>query len=43
MVGMTMLFGTRKKFPLLVVHLVGGDLAGGLEDGRSLPRRCIKF
>jgi hypothetical protein len=33
MVAMAMLCGTRIRYSRLLVHLIGGDLAGRVEEG----------
>ena len=36
MVAMAALHGTRIRYSRLLVHLVDGDFAGGVEDGEKL-------
>jgi hypothetical protein len=39
MVAMAALCGTRIRYIRLLVHLVGSNLAGGVEEGRDLSGR----
>jgi hypothetical protein len=39
MVAMAALCGTRIRYSRLLVHLVDGDLAGGIEEGRDSSGR----
>jgi hypothetical protein len=37
---MAMLRGTRIRFPRLLIHLVSGDLADGIDEGGESYDRC---
>jgi hypothetical protein len=36
MVAMVVLYGTRIRYTRLLVHLISGDLASDVEEGREL-------
>jgi hypothetical protein len=40
MVAMAALRGTKIRYTCLLVHLVGDDLADGVEEGRELSSHC---
>ena len=42
MVAMVALRGTRIRYSRLLVHLVDGDFAGGVEDGEKSSGRCSR-